>query len=112
MPQACTLIRTVPAPGSGICRSTISKGPPGRATCTTRMVAMVPPVASGRSSSLVRGWVAGRGGPPSAERPIQVDQRHALVPASPGEAELGREELLLGLEHLEVGREAGSIAQV
>src|SRR5207302_10900298 len=38
MPHACTLIRTCPAPGSGIGRSTISNDPPGRATCATRMV--------------------------------------------------------------------------
>ena len=44
MPQACTLIRTDPAPGSGIGRSTISKGPFGRETCTTRIVAMIPPI--------------------------------------------------------------------
>src|SRR5438046_506909 len=40
MPQARTLIRTVPVPGAGIGRSTISKGPFGRETCATRMVAM------------------------------------------------------------------------
>src|SRR5262249_28848748 len=28
-PQACTLMRTSPAPGSGTSRSTISKSPPG-----------------------------------------------------------------------------------
>jgi hypothetical protein len=44
-PQACTRIRTDPAPGSGIGRSTISKGPFGRETCTTRIVAMIPPVS-------------------------------------------------------------------
>src|SRR5438105_1503954 len=40
MPQARTLMRTAPGPGSGIGRSTISNGPFGRETCTTRMVAM------------------------------------------------------------------------
>src|SRR6267154_3055340 len=35
IPHAWTLIRTDPAPGSGISRSTISNGPSGRATCTT-----------------------------------------------------------------------------
>src|SRR5262245_2684976 len=49
MPQACTLIRTVLAAGSGIGRSTISKGPLGRDTCATRIFAMfvlrLPPVA-------------------------------------------------------------------
>src|SRR5262245_4621186 len=43
MPQECTLIRTDPAPGCGICRSTISKGPLCRETCTTRIVAIVAP---------------------------------------------------------------------
>jgi hypothetical protein len=41
MPQASTLIRTDPGPGSGTGRSTISKGPFGRETCTTRIVAMI-----------------------------------------------------------------------
>jgi hypothetical protein len=48
MPQACTLIRTDPALGSGIGRSTISKGPLGRGTCTARIVVMVPPVAGAK----------------------------------------------------------------
>src|SRR5208283_6166706 len=43
IPQACTLIRTDPAPGFGISRSTISKGPPGRETCTARILGIVPP---------------------------------------------------------------------
>src|ERR1700680_5112695 len=34
-PQACTLIRTCPAPGSGISRSTILKSPPGLEICAT-----------------------------------------------------------------------------
>jgi hypothetical protein len=37
-PQAWTLIRTDPAPGSGISRSTISNGPPARGTWTTRIL--------------------------------------------------------------------------
>src|SRR5262245_31921833 len=40
MPQACTLIRTEPGPGSGMGRSMSSRGPPGRETCTARMVGM------------------------------------------------------------------------
>src|SRR5437764_9555268 len=40
MPQAWTLIRTDPGPGSGIGRSTSSRGPPGRETWATRIVAM------------------------------------------------------------------------
>src|SRR5262249_23625020 len=52
MPQACTLIRTVLGPGSGIGRSTISKGPFGRETCATRIVAIFP------SSGGTRGWSA------------------------------------------------------
>src|SRR5262245_36278315 len=40
MPQAWTLIRTHPDPGSGVGRSTSSRGPPGRETWATRIVAM------------------------------------------------------------------------
>src|SRR3989442_1246480 len=43
MPQAWTLIRTVPGPGSGISRSTISKGAFGRETCTARILGITPP---------------------------------------------------------------------
>src|ERR1700737_2900661 len=43
IPQAWTLIRTDPAPGSGLSRSTSSKGPFGRGTWTTRIFDMVPP---------------------------------------------------------------------
>jgi hypothetical protein len=32
------LIRTRPGPGSGMSRSTISKGPPGREICTARIL--------------------------------------------------------------------------
>src|SRR5437016_2896990 len=44
MPQAWTLIRTNPGPGSGISRSTISKGAFGRVTCTTRILGITPPL--------------------------------------------------------------------
>src|ERR1700704_1997994 len=37
-PQACTLIRTCPTPGSGISRSTIRKSAPGLETCATFIV--------------------------------------------------------------------------
>src|SRR6266851_2883297 len=37
-PQACTLIRTCPTPGSGISRSTIRKSAPGLDTCATFIV--------------------------------------------------------------------------
>src|SRR6188472_252433 len=37
IPQACTLIRTCIGPGSGVFRSTISKGPLGLDTCTERI---------------------------------------------------------------------------
>src|SRR5262249_51233820 len=37
IPQASTLIRTDPAAGMGISRSTMSKGPSGRDTCATRI---------------------------------------------------------------------------
>src|ERR1700745_3140217 len=53
-PQACTLMRTCPAPGSGISRSTISKPAPGLEICatficvaaigTTLLVAINPPM--------------------------------------------------------------------
>src|SRR3954469_17694244 len=39
-PQAWTLIRTDPGPGSGIGRSTSSRGPPGRETWAARIVAI------------------------------------------------------------------------
>src|SRR5258708_20966818 len=44
IPQAWTLMRTDPAPGSGMSRSTISNGPLGRGTWTARIFAMLPPV--------------------------------------------------------------------
>src|SRR6185369_8410938 len=50
IPQACTLMRTCPAPGLGISRSTISKSPPALGTCATfigatpiLVVAILPP---------------------------------------------------------------------
>jgi hypothetical protein len=43
MPQAWTLILTVPARGAGISRSTSSKGPFGRATWTLRILGIVLP---------------------------------------------------------------------
>ena len=50
-PQACTLMRTCPAPGLGISRSTISKSAPGLGICATfigaiatLVVAMDPPM--------------------------------------------------------------------
>src|SRR5713226_5019752 len=44
-PQACTLIRTCPAPGSGISRSTIWKPAPGLEIWATFMVATATVVA-------------------------------------------------------------------
>jgi hypothetical protein len=41
MPQASTLIRTCPGPGSGTPRSTSSSGAPGSRTCTTLIRAIV-----------------------------------------------------------------------
>src|SRR5260370_2837231 len=40
MPQACTRMRTCPAPGFGISRSTISKFAPGFGTCATFIFAI------------------------------------------------------------------------
>src|ERR1700687_413939 len=40
MPQACTRMRTCPAGGCGISRSTISKSAPGFGTCTTFIFAI------------------------------------------------------------------------
>src|SRR6266436_3070795 len=40
IPQACTRIRTCPAPGFGISRSTISKSAPGLGTCATFIFAI------------------------------------------------------------------------
>src|SRR5438067_13565350 len=44
-PQACTLIRTCPAPGSGVSRSTILKSAPGLGTCATFIVPIATVVA-------------------------------------------------------------------
>src|SRR5262245_59474692 len=65
IPQACTLIRTEPAPGSGIGRSTTSKGPFARETCTTRIVAM------GSSSCLLSSGLtrSGAGACPATRKP-------------------------------------------
>src|SRR5260221_13113084 len=41
MPHACTLTRTSRGPGCGISRSTISNGPPGRLTWTTRILGIL-----------------------------------------------------------------------
>src|ERR671934_2200614 len=41
MPQAWTLMRTCAAPGSGVSRSTISKGPLGLETWTKRLVIII-----------------------------------------------------------------------
>src|SRR6267143_5019023 len=40
MPQACTRMRTCPAPAFGISRSTISKSAPGFGTCATFIFAI------------------------------------------------------------------------
>src|SRR5260370_34459917 len=40
MPQACTRMRTCPAAGFGISRSTISKSAPGFGTCATFIFAI------------------------------------------------------------------------
>src|SRR5262245_58334327 len=52
-PQASTLTRTEPALGSGIARSTISKGPFGRVTCATRIFDIAPPIVCFLAPSLV-----------------------------------------------------------
>jgi hypothetical protein len=43
-PQASILMRTCPVPGSGISRSTISRGRFGRLTCTARIFGIIPPL--------------------------------------------------------------------
>src|SRR5439155_15651722 len=47
--------------------------------------------------------------PSAPERSIEVHHRHELVAASLRKADLGGKQLLLGLEHLEIGREARGI---
>src|SRR5262245_30415530 len=92
MPQACTLIRTVPGPGSGTSRSTISKGPFGRATCATRIFAMflTPSArrAGGEAASCHsrhptpvtgRGTTAAAGSPPGAHAPARQGCEGALA---------------------------------
>src|SRR5438552_13539925 len=81
MPHACTLIRTDPGTGSGIGRSTISKGPFGRETCTTRIVAMVPPVVF-RHPRLTGRFVA----PAAAERVAQPPRGQGRLYAAPGQS--------------------------
>ena len=49
--------------------------------------------------------------PPAAERPIELDERHQLRPASLGEPQLLVEELLVGIQDLEVVGEARVVAR-
>src|SRR6266852_937539 len=51
MPHAWTLIRTDPGPGSGISRSTISRGAFGWVTWTARILGITPPIRSWHESS-------------------------------------------------------------
>src|SRR5258708_29081343 len=51
MPHASTLTSTFPAPGAGTGLSTSSKGPPGRDTCTARIVDMA--ASMGRRTGFV-----------------------------------------------------------
>src|SRR5262245_27653434 len=60
MPQAWTLIRTDPGPGSGIGRSTISNGPPAFGICATRIVAIVASFAEASRFARLPGWRAAR----------------------------------------------------
>src|SRR6266403_3278808 len=62
MPQACTRIRTCPAPGFGISRSTISKSAPGFGTCATFIFA----IEALRSSF----WICGQN---LDARPLETD---------------------------------------
>src|SRR5438128_6396185 len=48
--------------------------------------------------------------PPAPERTVEGNDRHELVALCAGEVELGRKELLLGLEDLEVTRDAVIVA--
>src|SRR5881296_3187299 len=50
--------------------------------------------------------------PAATERSIEVHHCHELVAARLGKADLGGKELLLGLEHLEVGREARGVPYI
>ena len=50
--------------------------------------------------------------PAAAQGAVELDQGRQPVVARLGEQDLGREELLLGLEHLQVVREAGHVAHV
>src|SRR5439155_17700979 len=49
--------------------------------------------------------------PSPAERPIEVHDRHELVAARLGKADLRGKELLLGLEHLEVRGQARGVSE-
>src|SRR5262245_49824049 len=79
MPQAFTLIRTVPAPGSGTCRSTISKGPFARETCATRITAMFLPPHARRASAPVLATIALKGGGFISEVKARPDVRLVAV---------------------------------
>ena len=48
--------------------------------------------------------------PASPQGPVEIDHRHEFLEAGLGEIEPGGEEILLGLEDLEVVREALSVA--
>src|SRR3954469_9847630 len=50
--------------------------------------------------------------PPAPERPVELDQRRQPIVARLGEEDLGGEELLLGLEDVQVARQAGHVALV
>src|SRR5438132_10916612 len=87
MPQATTLIRTDPAPGSGSGRSTISKGPFGRETCATRITAMFPPSVVRVPTRATGTWqaLAGaelRSGAPYADASVGSCYRDHLTPVT------------------------------
>src|SRR5262245_36410873 len=92
-PQAWTLIRTDPGPGSGIGRSTSSRGPPGRETWATRIVAMKSLQTVGAPSRATRRV------PPAAGRIVFQWARVAAVlvrEAPPGAALQDRSWALIG----------------
>ena len=73
MPQASTLMRTDPLPGSGIGRSTSSSGPFARVTCTTRMVVLISRRRRGRLPRARPGdW---RRGVPAGSAQAAADQQ-------------------------------------
>src|SRR5438552_5734825 len=85
MPQALTLIRTDPAPGSGIGRSTISKGPFGWETCATRITAILPPSVVRLAGRTAGSWHAVAGaelgsGAPYANAAIASCRSRHLTP--------------------------------